>query len=453
MKRFARILFSALFTSLFFAGNILSGGEYEKRIADAEKEPSLEKRLELWLKASEATDSEKEKFQLYEKGFSLARKINHADFLASFAERLLKSPLATSALKASATFEYLSALKKTGNPVSVKQWESFLALPGIDKKNEFAAMGYLADVCHKENLWYKEIGILKKMLDHPCASDFKKQDILINLSQVYLDMNRTDEAAGCLKTMLKMKSLSPNRRSKANLLLGDAILHGYGWYSVPSPEQYRKMKEYYLQAMKVKSGVHYSAALTRLLKAAFQLRHDNEVISLSKKHLAHNKKLQLPAWLSIKTYETLVLMRQERFTEAIEILEQLYKYRYSLADTCMSLGRAYYRTGDYNASLGMYDEAKSALRGVDDARPAQCEQWSRRLKTMIGLKKQLDSLYLARAKRLNAEAKAAGKTPAAGAEEIDRLRPFQKKKKKEPMSLEEINREEEQDLLEEGLDL
>lgn len=442
-----------LTAGIFFSATGLQAGEYKTLLSKAENESSLERRLELWVKAAEAAEDESKKFDLYGKGFSLARKIDNTKYISVFAKLLNKSPLASPALKASAIFEYLSVQKKKHQPLPSKEWEDYLAMPGTDPKNDFTARRNLADAYHRDSQWYKEIALLKKLVKHPEADDFKKQDILFNLSQVYLAMNRMDDAVACLKDVLRIKSLSPNRRAKVHLMIASALVHGYGWHSVLSPERYKQMSDHCLQAMKAKDKYYYRQALISLVAGTYKIGNDEEVIRLSKKYLTRNKKVDLPTWLEVKTYETRALLREERYPEAIEILEQLYKSR-SGPDVCISLGQTYYRNGDYTAALGMYSEAVDLLKGDDSDRLPRSKSWCQRLGGLVKIKPQLDALFLARAKRLNAEARAAGKAPVAEEREVDELRPFQKKgKKKEPTSLEEINKEEEHDLLGEGLDL
>ncbi len=442
-----------------FAGE----AEYVQAVAQAESATSLDKRMDLWLSAAEQTGDEQKKLELYEKGFDLAKRIKDRERLPVFAALLRNSPAASQERKASAFYEYLMAGKLPGRFDSIgiqpAEFEQFLAMPGITPKQEKDAMVRLTTAYHNTNLWYKEVEVFKKLLAHPETGTFERQDFYVNLSDLYLQMNEMEKALDCMKAMLKMKTLAPTKRARAYVLMGDILLKGYGWYYRPNPEQYKELCGYYKQAMqtkKVPDGI-YSDALIKLVGAAYNTKRYQETIDLAEQYgNLNNRKLNQISWTKIMEMKGNSLQNLERYREAIAVFEQLYKYKYKLADTCMSLGANYYGNGDYSMALGMYDEAKVELGMADDARPAQCKYWMNRLKWFNTGKKILDDLYAARAKRLNAEAAAAGKAPVVKEKVHDALRPFDDGKpevKKKPQTIADLMKNEEQDLLEEGLDL
>ncbi len=439
-------------------------GDYAQTLAKAEAASSLDQRMDLWIEAAAQTSDERKKLELYEKGFDLAKRIKDKKHLPVFAELLRKSPAASESRKASAFYEYLMAGKLPGrfDPSGIQpaEFEEFLAMPGITPKQEKDAMMRLTTVYHNTHLWYKEVEIFKKLLEHPETNSFERQDLYVNLSNLYLEMNRMNEALESLKAMLKMKTLAPTKRARAYVLMGDILLKGYGWYYRPNPEQYKELCGYYRQAMntkKVPAGI-YSDALIKLVEAAYNTKRYQETINLAEQYGSlNNKKLNQISWTKIMDMKGNSLQKLERYREAIVVFEQLYKYKYKLADTCMSLGANYYGNGDYSMALGMYDEAIVELGMADDARPAQCKYWVNRLKWFSNGKKILDDLYAARVKRLNEEAIAAGKGPVVKERQKDSLRPFDSGKpevKKKPQTIEELMKgNEEEDLLEGGLDL
>ncbi len=448
-----RILLTILLT---MSAGTLFAGQYEDLLKKAESTQSLDERMQLWQEAAKIAPNEQAKLELNQLGFDMAKRLKKAAFLQEFAKAIAASPIASDERKAAAVFENLMAQPRPSimNPgVPAEQWGAYLSMPGKTPEQEFTALNQLANCYHYQNHWYKEIEVLKKILEHPKCSEFNTQDTLINLSNVYLSMNRMNEAMDCLKTMLQMKTLAPTRRAQAHLLLGDILLKGHGWYYVPNAEQYKELKACYIKAMNVKKGRAENQAVMRLVAAAYKLKKYEEVINLSAMYL-NRKGIDQLTWTTVKNAEGLSLQALERHKEAIEVFEQLYKYQYKLPDTCMSLGLSYYRNGDYAMALGMYDEALVELGAADDARPAQCKYWIRRLKWFNGNKKMLDDVYAAHIKRLNEEARAAGKTGMKEIKKSSSLRPFddgKPKKKKKPKSLEEINKEKETDLLEEGL--
>lgn len=454
MKRTHTIL--CLLSASFLAWGTANAGEYEDLLSQAENSKSLNQRMELWNKASEATPDEAKKLDLYEKGFDLAKKTNNPEMLTVFAQKLLNSPKVSPERKASATFGYLNAQPtpgygRTGLPP--EDWEAYLQMPARDLKNDLPAMRALAAVYHSRNFWFKEIAILKKVLDLPNTSDYVKQDVYINLSNIYLEMNDMDNAMECLKTMLKMKTLTPQRRARTYMLLSRVLLKGYGFYYQPSDEQYKQINEYCILAMNQKKANAYNEALVLMVNAAHKLKKDKDVVALVNKY-ASGKKVGGGAWMEIKNKEASSRTRLEEYDEAFEIYEMLYKYKYSLADTCMALGYTAFFKGDYAIALGMYDEAIVELGPADDARPAQCKHWVNRIKGMMGVQKRLKDLTLAHQKRLNEEAKAQGKGPVVEIKKENPMRPFgEKKKPKKPQTLQDIEKGQTKDLLEDGLDL
>ena len=437
-----------------------SAGEYEDLLQKAESANSIQQRLGFLLEASKKTNDEKQKLALYEKGFSLAEKLNVKEYTSVFAELLKSSPVATAEQKASAMYTYLMTLPR-GNKfkpgASFKLWEEYLAMPGKDPKDVKTVKFKLLDVYHNHNRWYKEIELAKELLNDPATSPYEKQDLYIRLSDTYLSMNRMKESLDCLEEMLKMPTLAPKRRARCYVRMGDTLLKGYGWYYRPDEAQYKKVAECYLNAMNVKNGGVYGEALVKLVGAANRVGKKDEVLALAKKYLTDNKRADRDSWMKIRLMEANTLQALERFEEALAIFEELYKFQYQLADTCMSLGYNYYRNENYSMALGMYDEALVELGMADDARPAQCKYWINRLKWFSGGKKILDELYYARAKRINAEAIAQGKEPPMKEVAKDPLRPWEsrkaKKKEKPPQTLEELNKPKEENLLDEGLDL
>lgn len=438
----------------------VSAGEYEDLLQKAENADSLQQRMNFWLEAATKTKDEKQKLALYQKGFDLARKLNMGEYTTKFADLLKNSPAATDEQKASAMYSYLLTLppgnkfKPDGNHTI---WEEYLKMPGVNPKDARSAKFKLLNVYHNNNRWYKEIDLAKELLNDPEVNAFQKQDLYIRLASVYLEMNNMDASLASLEEMMKMPTLTPKRRASSYVRMGDTLLKGYGWYYRPDEKQYQKVAECYLNAMKVKNGDVYGVALVKLVEAAKRMNKHQEVLDLAKKYLTDNKKADRDSWMKIRLMEANTLQALERFEEALAIFEELYKFQYQLADTCMSLGYNYYRNENYSMALGMYDEALVELGQADDARPAQCKYWINRLKWFANGKKILDELYLARAKRINAEAIAQGKEPPMKEIAKDPLRPWEsrkaKKKEKPPQTLEELNKPKEENILDEGLDL
>mgnify|MGYP003317454677 CR=1 FL=1 len=433
--------------------------DFETITNKADQLSTVQERLDYLLKAAEENKDPKLLLQIAERGFDLSKKLKMGTYLSKFAEMITNSTVVSPERKANAYYEYLMAQPRPSwnNPgISYKEWEKFLEMPGKDPKEEKEAMLRLADVYHAQNLWYKEIAMLRKALEHPKVDNYQKQDILINLSGVYLAMHDMDKSLDALREMLKL-SPTPQRQAKTYLLMGDTMLTGYGWYYVPNEKQYEELCGYYLKVMNNPklAKTHYNEALTKLVHAAYERQKWKEVISLSNKYLTNNKKVNSATWMQIKDWEGNSHLRLEQYEEAVKIYEDLYKFKYNLADTCMSLGQSYYGNNNYTMALAMYDEAIVELGQADDARPAICKGWVNRLKWFNQGEKILADLYLKRAQRLNAEARAKGLPPVMEEKKADSLRPFEnkEKKKKKPETLEDLNKAEEEDILDGGLDL
>lgn len=434
--------------------------EFTDTLQKAESATSMESRMDFWLKAAELTKDEKKKAELYSKGFDLAKKLKNPEYLSSFSTKLRESPAVSKEMKTQAFYESLMAEPRANwmfTGTSFREWEKLLAMPGLDPKQKKQVMLRMLDVYHAQNLWYKEVDMYKQLLAHPELNDFEKQDMLIAQANLLLEMNNMTGAMESIKTMLAMKTLAPSRRARAYLKMGDILLKGHGWYYRPSEEQYKEMRDYYMKAMTLRRGNRYTQALISLAQAAYDLKRYREVVDLASKYAnLGNKQLNQQSWSKVKELQGNSHLKLEEYREAIEVFEQLYKYQYSLADTCMALGASYYGNGDYSMALGMYDEALIELGMADDARPAQCKHWINRLKWFNGGKKVLDDLHAARAKRLNAEAAAAGKGPVVKIKKFDALRPFddgKDTKKKKPQNVADLMKNESEDILEGGLDL
>lgn len=446
-----------------FGTNVLFADDYDSYLQQAEQATSLEQRMDFYLKAADSTKDEKKKLDMYERGFDLAKKVKMKKMISVFADRLRTSPVVSAERKASAYFEYLCSLDRPGmgnaGGSTPDMWEDFLKMPGHSPEDEQKAMLLFANNCHWWNLWYREIELLKAALDHPNTTEIGKQDILINLSKVYLQMNRMQDAMDCITTMQKMKTLTPQRRAQSYILLGDIMKKGCGFYYRPNEEDYKKICDYYMKAVKVPKGKMGGEAFFKVVEAAYDTKRYNDVINFSQQYLnGDNKKIDGATWGKIQEKNGTAHQVLEHWDEAVEIFEALYKYKYNLADTCMSLGFSYYGHGDYQMALGMYDEALVELGpACDDARPAICKGWCNKLKWFNTGKKQLDDIYAAHAKRLNKEAAAQGKGPVIKVQEADELRPFdngkKKAKEKKPQNLKDLMKEKEDDILDSGLDL
>lgn len=444
------------FAVFLFIGVLVFAGECEDLLKQAEQCTSLEQRMNLWLKAVEKAQSAQQKESICQQGFSLSLKIHHEKMTSAFAEKL-RDCASTSAQKASATYQYLLHKRDDNKQPSATtdDWEAYLAMPEKQTNDELDAMRRLANLYHRTDDWYKEADLLRQLLRDPRIGDFMKQDVLLNLSQLLITMNEMDESMDCMKKLLDMKTLSPARRARSYLLMGDTMKKGCGWYYLPNPAQYKELLAIYRKALTVKKGNIGMEPYRKLIDAAWNQGNMQEVIHLSHE-IVSKKGIERATWCYVKEKEGQAHMALEEFDEAVEIFELLYKYKFDLANTCMSLGQAYYRHKDYLMALAMYDEALVELGRADDARPAICKHWCNRLKWFSGGKERLDKIYAAHAKRLNAEAAAQGKGPVAKIQEVDELRPFddgKRKPKQKPKNLQELMKDEEENILDNGLDL
>lgn len=463
-------LLSALSFSTF-------AGDYENYVKEAES-ATLEKRIELWLKAADSTTDQSKKLTMFRQAYELAKRINDPAAIMYSATQIQNSPGATKDEKLEARFTYLvtarASAKKAINfegrftasrivmdGVGPQDYIDFLKTPGITPEQEKKITMLLASLLHSYELWYDEIELRKKLLERPDLTALEKQDQYLILSSVYLSMNNMEESVKSLRSLLAMKSLTPQRRIRTLIILGDTLRKGYGWYYYPNAEQYKELCDSYKAAMdlalKRRMGGYYNQALLKMIEGAHFLNKSEDVVKFCNRYINNSKHVDGGTWKKAKTLEGTHLIKLRRFPEAIDIFEQLYKYKHDLPNTCMSLGSSYYHNDDYAMALGMYDEAIVELGMDDSARPRQCKSWCNRLRGLLGKKKQLDAMFLARAKRLNAEAKAAGKAPVVKVNEPDSLNPFanQKIPKKKPKTMDDLMKTQEDgpDLLGGGLDL
>ncbi len=442
--------------TILLAG-VLSAGEYEDLLKKAESTSYLSERLELWQKALPLAPSEAVRLNLNQEGLELALRLKKTDFVKVFALNITKSPLAAGQQKTAAMFEYLNSMPKytwNARGVPSPQWEEYLAMPDKKPEHELTALHQLTNAYHAEDEWFREIEVMKKILEHPRCAEYEKVNTLLNLSKLYQSMNRMDDALDCVKQTLKL-NMSKKRRAESYILLGDIMQKGFGYYYKPSEKQYKEMQGYYLKAIEAnpKDYSIASATIVKLVSAAYKYNRHKEVLELTARYI-NRKGMDAINWKKIKDMQGNTYQRLEQHKEAIEVFEELYKFQHNLPDTCMSLGYNYYCNGNYTMALGMYDEALVELGRADDARPAQCKRWIRTLKWFTGGgQKQLENLRTAYVKRLNAEAVATGKNKVAERNKPSSLRPFGEKPKvkKKPTTLEEINKVEERDILEEGL--
>jgi len=209
--------------------------------------------------------------------------------------------------------------------------------------------------------------------------------------------------------------------------------------------------------MKLKDKDSYCQALSMLVDAAKRVNKNKKVVELAEKYCTEdNKLLDMGTWASIKRNQARAYRDMNQLDDAVPIYEKLWKYKIDQANLCMELGHVYYLHGDYMEGVAMYDEALELLKNDDSARPGQCRAWIGKLRWFSTGKRTLDQLYLAHAKRVNAEAKAKGLPPVLEEIKIDDLRPFEDKaakkaKEKKPQTLSELmKRDDSKDLLEEG---
>ncbi len=452
-------------------------GDYENYIKEAES-ASLEKRMELWLKAADSTTDNTKKLTMFRQAYELAKRINDERGILYLADTLYKFPGVPAEEKLEARYRFLVtsrssakknisyegryvALQSVVNGVSPQDYISFLKVPGITAEQEKKISLLLASILHDYDFWYQEIAMRRKLLERKDLTSTERQDQYLILSNIYLSMNNMEESVKSLRSLLAIKSLTPDRRIRTLIILGDTLRKGYGWYYYPNAEQYKEMSESYKSAMnlaaKRRRGGYYNQALLKMIEGAHFLEKSEEVVKLCARYINNNKLVDGITWKKAKTLEGTHLLKLNRCPEAIVVFEELYKYKHDLSNTCMSLGQSYYLNDDFAMALGMYDEAIVELGMDDSARPAQCKRWCQTLRGLLGKKDRLTAVYLARAKRLNEEAKAAGKESTVKVNAPDSLNPFanQKVPKKKPKTMDDLMNaaEESPDLLGGGLDL
>ena len=452
-------------------------GEYEDYIKEAES-ASLEKRIELWLKAADSTTDNTKKLTMYRQAYELAKRINDEKNILYLADTIYKFPGVPDAEKLEARYRFLvvarnsarrtlnyevrySRLRIVMDGVTPQDYKDFLKTPGITAEQEKRISLMLASILHDYDLWYEEIEARKNLLERKDLTAIERQDQYLILSNVYLAMNNMEDSVKSLRSLLAIKSLTPDRRIRTLIILGDTFRKGYGWYYYPNAEQYKEMSDSYKAAMdlaaKRRRGNYYNQALLKMIEGAHFLEKSADVVKFCTRYINNNKLVDGGTWKKAKTLEGTHLLKLNRYPEAIAIFEDLYKYKHDLPNTCMSLGQSYYLNDDFAMALGMYDEAIVELGMDDSARPRQCKNWCNTLRGLLGKKARLDAAYVARAKRLNEEAKAAGKDPVVKVNAPDSLNPFanQKVPKKKPKTMDDLMKatDDGPDLLGGGLDL
>ena len=180
-------------------------GEYENYIKEAEG-ASLEKRIELWLKAADSTADNTKKLTMYRQAYELAKRINDEKSILYMANTLYKFPGLPDAEKQEARYQFLvvarNSARKTLNyegrnsrlrivmdSVTPQDYKDFLKTPGITPEREKRISIMLASILHDYNLWYQEIELRKKLLERTDLTSTEQQDQYLILSSVYLSMN------------------------------------------------------------------------------------------------------------------------------------------------------------------------------------------------------------------------------------------------------------------------
>lgn len=455
-------------------------GQYEDYVKEAES-ATIEKRVELWLKAADSTTDSSKKLAMYRLAYEMVKKINDERGILLLSNLIENAEGATAAEKIEARFTFLVTARASARTsmnyegrytrvrtvmegVTVEDYKEFLKNPAItaDQKKKITLL--LASILHEQDLWYEEIALRQKIVETSKdlgLTSTEVQDQYLILSNIYLAMNNMEASVQCLRKLLALKSLTPQRRIRTLIILGDTLRKGYGWYYYPNAQQYKELCDSYKEAMELakkrRLNGYYNQALMKMIEGAHFLNKSEEVVKMCQRYIDNSRLVDGGTWKNAKSIEGRHLLNLYRYPEAIEIFEQLYKYKHDLANTCMYLGASYYGNDDFAMALGMYDEAIVELGMDDSARPRQCKNWCNTLRGLLGSKARLDAAYLARAKRLNEEAKAAGKGPVVEVQAPDSLRPFakQKVKKPDPKSMDDLmkTQEEEVDLLDGGLDL
>ncbi|MBR4075599.1 MAG: hypothetical protein IKK25_01900, partial [Lentisphaeria bacterium] len=87
-------------------------GEYEDYIKEAEG-ASLEKRIELWLKAADSTTDNTKKLTMYRQAYELAKRINDEKSILYLADTIYKFPGVPDAEKLEARYRFLVVARNT----------------------------------------------------------------------------------------------------------------------------------------------------------------------------------------------------------------------------------------------------------------------------------------------------------------------------------------------------
>lgn len=399
---------------------------YESVLQKAEKTSNIREKAELFQKAASLTTDEKKKRTVLLQAFPMAESIKEKDMMIAIATGLSENKELSPADRAKYRFRVIELLWTwdqwpdfTGPDPQIM--EDFLNMPGVSPELEIKALMKLPQAYMRMNRVDLAIKVYERAIQHPKIDLNTKSDAMIALANAYRDVYQQQKALECLRTMTQLPNLTPARKVKAFMMLGDMILSGSGYYFEPKEEHYKAAYEAFAQAAKVK-GVSVTLANDAICKTPESYLKRNQYQKAVELYQAilDNKKNPPNRFLWVRCTEQLghAKMGMKDYEGAVAEFEKLPKFfsRSGLGDIYRYLGRAYYCNKDYMLAIGAYETARKILEDqerVEDDRPAWCKGWIGRIKWFTTGKNaaELDAAMQKRYKKLMAMAEADPNAP------------------------------------------
>lgn len=241
-----------------------------------------------------------------------------------------------------------------------------------------------ADVCLTQLQAKKALEFLGKIRTNAAFKTNDRIDATLKSASVLFSLLRAEEALALLKSIEKEPELTPKRKGRLLLQIGDAVMQGRGYYPNLSDADYRTAYDSFRKASEIQSEgkrVFYSAAMKKIIQSLYKRGKYDECLAVCEETINTKKaKIESEDWREIKTYLGHCRARLGDYEGAIADFEMLRDMKYKPGDTCRFLGQIYSQNRQYALAIGAYDEALKALEHAEDDRPQECKNWIGRLR-------------------------------------------------------------------------
>lgn len=450
--------------SLFAVSTLAFSASYDELMEQAAAKVTVDDRFPIWDQAIEATADDTKKLATLRMAFEMARKTSKNDLISKYGYAVSENAKAPQKERTEARYYAV----KSGTPwrihngmlfssgIPPAEWEYYLTMPEKNPEQETDALLQLGRIYYATFEGKKAVDRFERAIVSPGADDLNRASALTMLATLMNQLGRQKESMAYLDKLMALKLPGP-KKAEAYILYGDSILKGCGYYFEPTEEDYKNAYKFYEEAMNIRNaGENYYQANYRIIDSLLDRKMFREAAARCDKALADKKnKPNKFQWDSFTTRLGHAKMGLKDYPGAIAAYDMVVKINAATnhGDSQRWLGHAYYKNGDYALSIGMYAAALEALEGAEDDRPDWCKGWIKTLQWYTKNASQLDDAMRKRREKLLAQSKELGSRTGSEKSANDGVDPMARKPKKPKTitKVEDIGKNEEEDLLSDGI--